>query len=193
MSERSITSPATPELASAGPLARALDALCRGFNHFGTSLIVAAMLLVSADVISRDLFNQPVRGVPEMVGASIVAIVFLQIAHALRSGRMIRSDSLLGVLARRNPKAAHAAEAVFALLGAALFGTIIYAAVPLVLEAIKAGTFIGASGFFTMPIWPVKAVVVIGCVLMTLQYLRLAWDKLRAARSGAAWTGDTPS
>lgn len=181
------------DAAPAGAFGRALDALSRGFNHCGTLLIVAAMLLVSADVLSRDLFNQPVRGVPEMVGASIVAIVFLQIAHALRSGRMIRSDSLLGVLARRNAVLAHASEALFALLGAVLFATIVYAAIPLVLEAIKAGTFIGASGFFTMPIWPVKAVVVIGCVLMTLQYLRLAWDKLRAARSGAAWSGDTPS
>ncbi len=174
-------------------MGRALDALSRGFNHFGTLLIVAAMLLVSADVISRDLFNQPVRGVPEMVGASIVAIVFLQIAHALRSGRMIRSDSLLGVLARRKPGAAHAVEALFALLGAVLFATIVYAAVPLVLEAIKAGTFIGASGFFTMPIWPVKTVVVVGCVLMTLQYLRLAWDKWRMALAGVPWTSDAPS
>lgn len=183
----------TAGAAQSGVFGRTLDALSRGFNHFGTLLIVAAMLLVSADVLSRDLFNQPVRGVPEMVGASIVAIVFLQISHALRSGRMIRSDSLLGVLARRNPGMAHGFEAVFALLGAVLFATIVYSAVPLVHEAIKAGTFIGASGFFTMPIWPVKAVVVIGCVLMTLQYLRLAWDKLQTARTGAPWTGDAPT
>lgn len=190
MSEPDLSRAAPHGPAVSGMPARALDALSRGCNHFGTLLIVAAMLLVSADVISRDVFNQPVRGVPEMVGASIVAIVFLQIAHALRSGRMIRSDSLLAILARRNPRMAHMSEALFALLGAVLFATIVYAAVPLVLEAVKAGTFIGASGFFTMPIWPVKVVVVIGCVLMTLQYLRLALDKWRMACGGSAWTGD---
>jgi TRAP-type mannitol/chloroaromatic compound transport system permease small subunit len=171
---------------------RLLDQVSLGFNHVGTLLIVAAMFLITADVIGRGVFNHPVPGVPEMVGVSIVAIVFLQIANALRAGRMIRSDSLLYALARKHPTSAHFVEAICALLGAVLFAATINAAGPLVIEAYKADTFIGATGFFTMPIWPVKAVVVLGCVLMVLQYLRLAWDKFALAAQHAPWSGDTP-
>jgi TRAP-type mannitol/chloroaromatic compound transport system permease small subunit len=172
-------------------MTRVLDRVSLAFNHFGTLLIVAAMLLVVSDVIGRGM-GSPVRGVPEMVGASIVAIVFLQLGNALRAGRMIRSDSLLHWIGRRGPRAAHAVEALFALAGATLFAAISYAAIPLVREAISAGTFIGVSGYFTMPIWPVKLVVVIGCILAILQYLRLAWEKLAAARQGEPWQGDVP-
>ena len=170
-------------------MTRLLDRITVAFNHLGTALIIIAMLLVVSDVIGRGAGN-PVRGVPEMVGASIVAIVFLQIANALRASRMIRSDSMLHWLGQRNPRAAHLIEALFALAGAVLFGAIIYAAIPLVQAAIQAETFIGISGYFTMPIWPVKLVVVIGCALMILQYLRLAWEKIAAALSRDAWQGD---
>jgi TRAP-type mannitol/chloroaromatic compound transport system permease small subunit len=170
-------------------MTRLLDRISLGFNHAGTLLIVAAMLLVVSDVIGRGM-GSPVRGVPEMVGASIVAIVFLQIANALRAGRMIRSDSMLHWLGRRQPRTAHLIEALFAVTGASFFAAILYAAIPLVREAVNAGTFIGVSGYFTMPIWPVKSVVVIGCLLAILQYLRLAWEKFAAANANEAWHGD---
>ncbi|MSQ20287.1 MAG: TRAP transporter small permease subunit, partial [Betaproteobacteria bacterium] len=171
------------------PIGRALDAISRWLNHAGTLLIVAAMVLITSDVIGRGM-GSPVRGVPEMVGASIIAIVFLQLAHSLRSGRMIRSDSFLVFLGRRRPAYAHALESVFALAGSVLFAATAYAAYPLVIEAIKAETFIGVSGYFTMPIWPVKLVVVVGCVLVLLVYLRLAYDKASQAMACAPWVGD---
>ena len=67
-------------------------------NIAGTLLIVAVMLLVNADVIGRGAFDAPVSGVPEMVSMSIVAIVFLQIAQTFRTGRLTRTELLLGGL-----------------------------------------------------------------------------------------------
>lgn len=127
-----------------------------------------------------------------MVGTSIVAIVFLQISNALRAGRMIRSDSLLYVIGRKRPKIAHGMEAAFAVLGVGFFCAIVYAATPLVVESIKAQTFIGVQGFFTMPIWPVRTIIVTGCLLMAAQYVRLSIDKIGLARAGAPWHGDVP-
>lgn len=168
---------------------RALALVTRICNHAGTLLIVVAMLLVTLDVIGRAL-GSPVRGVPEMVGTAIVAIVFLQVPHALAAGRMIRSDALLQWVARRGPGAAFAIEGVFALVGAVFFGLIIVAAVPLVNEAWKAGTFLGVSGYFTMPVWPVKVVLVAGCVLAAIQYLVLAFERFARVRSGEPWRVD---
>ena len=53
------------------------------------------MLLINSDVLGRNLFNAPVRGVTELVSLSIVGIVFLQLADTLHSGRFTRADVLL--------------------------------------------------------------------------------------------------
>ena len=49
------------------------------------------MVLINIDVFSRYLFNAPVTGVPLVITLSIIAIVFLQLAAALRGGRVTRS------------------------------------------------------------------------------------------------------
>ena len=70
-----------------------------GFVSGAASIwIFCLMLLICADIFGRTIFNSPVQGVAEIVANSIVAIVFLQAAHALMSGRMTRTDLLIGPL-----------------------------------------------------------------------------------------------
>jgi TRAP-type C4-dicarboxylate transport system permease small subunit len=83
-----------------------LDRITMLFNVTGTLLIVALMVLIGADVFGRQAFNAPVSGVPELVSLSIVAIVFLQVPQALRSGRFTRSDSVISLVLKRWPRAA---------------------------------------------------------------------------------------
>jgi C4-dicarboxylate transporter DctM subunit len=83
--------------------------------------IFCLMLLICSDIIGRSFFNSPVQGVSEIVGNSIVAIVFLQISHALMSGRMTRTDIVLGALEESRPFAAGLYRLVFNLAGAACF------------------------------------------------------------------------
>ena len=68
------------------------------------------MLLICADVAMRNLFNAPIAGVAEMVAFSIVGIVFLQLAHTLRTGALTRTDLLLGALEHRAPLSHHGAS-----------------------------------------------------------------------------------
>ena len=82
------------------PLTGGFQRLTRTLNAIGTLWIVALMLLINSDVLGRELFNSPVRGVTELVSLSIVGIVFLQLADTLWSGRMTRADVLLDRLKR---------------------------------------------------------------------------------------------
>lgn len=160
-------------------IARGLDAFTIGLNVVGTLLIVALMILIGADVVGRGAFNAPVSGVPELVTLSIVAIVFLQIPQAMRAGRLTRSDALLGMLQHRAPRAALVLEIVFDLAAIAIVAVIFHATWPLYIEAYGRGTYIGAVGNFTVPVWPAKLVILIGCAMLILQFLA------RVARSGA--------
>ncbi|HKK37359.1 MAG TPA: TRAP transporter small permease subunit [Paracoccaceae bacterium] len=139
-------------------------------NVVGTLLIVAVAVLVNADVIGRAALSAPISGVPEMVSLSIVCIVFLQAAEAARQGRFIRSDALLLRLAARAPRAAAALEALWCGLALWLVAVIGTTTWPLMLRAWERGTFVGAVGDFTAPVWPVKAIIVTGCAALALQF-----------------------
>lgn len=149
---------------------RWLDRLTQVANICGSLLITALVLLISADVLGRNLFNAPISGVPELVTLSIVAIVFLQSPQALKSGRMTRSDALIGFLYSRAPKVAALLETIFDLLAIAIVGVILYATCPIFLRAWERSEFIGAVGDFTAPVWPVKILILIGGALLALQF-----------------------
>src|SRR5688572_14747852 len=89
-------------------------------NAAGVVWIFALMFLIAADITARTLFDDPIAGVTEMVSLSLVASVFLQLAHAVLHGRLMRVEMFLAPLARRAPRAASAWHAWFALLGLGL-------------------------------------------------------------------------
>lgn len=151
-----------------------LDAATQGVNVCGSVLILALMLLIVADVLGRNLFGAPVPGVPEMVTLSIVAIVFLQSPQALRAGRMPRSEALMGTLEKRAPAAARLLADAFDVAGVAVAGIIAWSTWPLFVRAWTRGDYVGALGDFTAPVWPVKAIIVLGSTLMGLQFLARA-------------------
>ena len=56
-------------------------------NAAGVVWVFALMFLICADIAARTLFDDPIAGVTEMVSLSLVACVFLQLAHAVLHGR----------------------------------------------------------------------------------------------------------
>lgn len=172
--------------AGAGPLARPLGAASRAFAASGSLLILAAMLLVDADVLGRELLARPVRGVSELLALLVVTVLFLQLPETLRSGRLARSEVLLGRLARRAPGLAHGLDAAFHLLGAALLGLLAIAVWPALAEAWREGLYVGAAGDFTAPLWPVRLATLLGALLTAALFLAAALERAGRAlgRSG---------
>jgi TRAP-type mannitol/chloroaromatic compound transport system permease small subunit len=150
---------------------RVLDWATQGANVVGTLLIASLVALICIDVIGREAFGVPLKGVPEMVSLSIVAIVFLQVPQALRAGRLTRSDGVIKLLQTNHPRLVNALETLFELLGFAVVATLIYAHWPILMKSIARGDFVGSTGNLTIPTWPVKTMILIGCVLLALQFL----------------------
>ncbi|MBM4332504.1 MAG: TRAP transporter small permease [Deltaproteobacteria bacterium] len=152
-------------------------------NAVGTIWIFALMVLINSDIVGREFFRAPVRGVTELVSLSIVGIVFLQLANTLWVGRFTRAEVLIGRLLRRRPKLGHALQAVFHLTGAALLAIIFYSSLPLFRHAVEIGEYVGAFGDFTAPTWPVRFVLLLGSASTSVTFLFLAWtDACQALR-----------
>ncbi|NMG41888.1 TRAP transporter small permease subunit [Chelativorans sp. ZYF759] len=133
-------------------------------SALGGLLIVMLMCVIGMDILGRALLNRPLRGVAEIASLTIVAIVFLQLPQAIRGGRMLRSDGLLMAIGARAPRAASFLNALNALLLAALLILIFMFGYQPFLQSWRIGEYIGALGDFTAPIWPVRLMILVGCV-----------------------------
>lgn len=162
-----------------GAVDRLVARFTGGLNLCGSLLIVVVMALVGADVLGRDLFDEPISGVTEIVCLSILGIVFLQAPQALRQGRFARSDTLIDFLAERAPRAARVLETVYDCLGAAVFGVILYGTLPLLIDAWVDEEFVGSVGDFTAPVWPVKAAIAIGSAALVANFVLRAIRRWR--------------
>jgi TRAP-type C4-dicarboxylate transport system permease small subunit len=169
---------ATPSIK--GTSLTGLDRVILGMNALGSTWILLLILLVTADAIGRSFFSHPIAGVNEMVQISIVGIVFLQLADAIRNGKLTRADSFLTWLGNRSPSGHNRLNGVFMVLGAVYMGLALWGSFPLLVEAIERNSYLGNEGVFTVAVWPVKAVTVAGLSVCLIEYLRQA---LRAWRT----------
>ena len=183
----------TPAARPAGPVARferAYTALELGMNSVGTFWIFALMFLICADVAGRYLLSAPIKGAAEMVGYSIVTAVFLQMASTLHAGRFTRVEMLIEPLEAKRPAAAHSFDALFNLLGAAVFAVIVWGTWPKLAYAWAADEITGTPGVFTFRIWPFLAVIVFGaavtCGEFALRFVRAV------QRAAGAWRRPAP-
>lgn len=163
----------------------ALSALTGIVSGAASVWIFCLMILICADIIGRSIFNSPVQGVAEIVANSIVAIVFLQAAHALMCGRMTRTDILAGWLEVERPFAGGVMRILFHLAGVAVFALIAQGTWPKLVDAWVEGEFFGAQGVFTAPVWPIKACLFFGASLTALAFAVQAINDVKnVANSG---------
>lgn len=156
-------------------------AITVALNAVGTVLILVMAVAVNADIMGRELFNQPVPGVTEFLGLSIVAVVFLQMANTLREDRHVSNDLILAAVAKRRPRVAAFFYGVFHTIGAVLLGFIVWYVFPIFKENYEGGFYKGTGGVIEIPVWPFMLIVLIGGLATVGQYLILAWREYRKA------------
>jgi hypothetical protein len=161
------------------PLAGRFERVGAAMSALGTVWIFGLLILVNADVIGRDFLGKPVPGVPELLGLSIVGIVYLQLPNTLWAGRFTRAEFLSDVIDRRWPRAGAGVRAFYHALGAVLIGLLLAALWPELTRAWELGDYVGAMGSFTAPTWPVRAIMVVGAAVTVITYLLLLTIDLR--------------
>ncbi len=170
----------------------AFDRFVSGLNGLGTLWIIALLILINADVAGRNFFSAPIDGVIEIIEITLVAIVFLQLGDATRIGRLTRSDGFFNLVLGRFPRVGHVLGALFDFLGALFMFFILYGFWPTLVQAWERDEYVGNEGVFTAPTWPVKLIVIIGCVVTMLLFLGFAWRYVRVLIGGAVSERDAP-
>src|SRR5690606_38614361 len=141
------------------------------------------------------IFDNPIRGVTEIVSLSLVASVFLQIPYAVNRDRLTRARVLLDRLDAGAPGAAHRWRLVMTAIAAVLFAITAIGEWPDMVRALATREFAGVEGQFTIAVWPIKAIVVLGAVVAAIECMRFLGesrpadaraDGVRAAR-GVRW------
>ena len=167
-------------------------------NAAGTIVIFLLVAVMNVDVIARNFFNAPMRGVVEVVIFSLVLIVFLQLPDVVRHNRLTRSDGFLVLIEGRNPKLSDRIGRIIDLTAAVFMALITWTMWPEFVEAIETCHFItppefgpvpsgdflvdlkaafarceyfGTPGIFTAPWWPAKLAIVFSTGLCCLIFL----------------------
>jgi|GEM_PF-24760 len=154
-----------------------------GLNVIGTIWIVAMMLLICADVIARSWFDQPLPRVPEFVGYSIVAIVFLQLPNTLHLRKLTRADAFLDILSIKRPVAGNIFNGVFHISGLVVMALIAFGLIPDAWESFQSGEYFGRQDEIIILVWPFKLITAV-CSIVTaieffLQTIEFIWMAVR--------------
>lgn len=147
-----------------------LRRLTEVMSSIGSVWFFGLVLLICAEVLARELFSAPIRGVTEMAAYSVVGATFLQLANTLYSGRMTRADFFLTFFQRSFPAGTLVLEVIISALGAITMVLLTQAAWPKFLDAYTQAEIVGNPGEFSFQVWPLRLLVIIGSCTTALVF-----------------------
>lgn len=157
--------------ASNWAISRLVGYISGHLSALGTAWIFVLMILICVDVIGLAVFSHPLYGVVELTEQTIVPVVFLQLAYALRRDRLTRADFLFAPLKEKSPFAAGVLDALFLLVGAVIFTALAQVLWKEFGQAWSSGDYMGTRGVFTAPTWPFKLLTAVGALVLAVEFL----------------------
>jgi len=110
----------TAEGSGGAAIDRGLAVLSAISAALASLIIVSMMLLICADIATRNLLSVPIHGVTDYVSYAIVACVYLQLGLTVRHDRLVRASFLSDWLEQRRPGAMLLLQTVFSLAAVAI-------------------------------------------------------------------------
>ena len=148
--------------------------LITALNALSGYVLFFMMLMITVDVTGRYLFASPIPGTLEFTEFLMVFVVFLSLPYVQLKKRHICVE----LVTQRLPiKVADGLAVVTLLVAALFFGLMAWQSW---LSAASSFEYLEASeGLIQIPIYPPKFAIPFGSVIMVIQLLRDASDRLR--------------
>ena len=150
------------------------DIVTRTTNVLSTISAFWALLLAAIflwDIIGREAFNHPFLGTHEIVGNSIVGILFLELPSTIRRGSMLRTVFVFNAVSTAWRRIIECASYT---LGICLFTAIIWGGWGTMITSWATGEIEGA-GAFEVPIAPVRTIIIVFSAICILVYAQLLY------------------
>lgn len=145
-----------------------------GLNVLSAVWLGSIAVLILADVIGREVFGLPIYGTNEMVANSVLSILMLQLPFAILSRNSLRTTIVYAALGKRAKSLVNAFSYFFALL---LFAAIGIGSWPNMIEAWAILEQEG-SGIVTIPVYPIRTLVVVVSMICVLVCSLLIYESL---------------
>ena len=143
-----------------------LGRISSALAYVGAFSLFGMMCLTTADVAGRYLFNAPITGVFELTEFMVLILIFSFLAYTQSNKGHVSVDLLVSLF----PKKIQIYIALFNhSLCLALMGLITYMGFERALELLE---FQEASPNLSVPIYPFVFFLVLGCVVMCIEYVR---------------------
>ncbi|MBI2832407.1 MAG: TRAP transporter small permease [Chloroflexi bacterium] len=144
---------------------RVINRITDVLNHTGNLLVLALMVMVTADVTMRKVLTKPFLGVFEVSGFALGAIIWFGFAYTFREKGHVRMDLLFE---RLSPRSQLAIEVFSSLLALGLMALILWQSI---LAALLAYRINEISTILRLPIGIVRMIVPLGALVVCLQLL----------------------
>lgn len=144
-------------------------------NAMGALWMIVMMLLVTADVIGRSLFNYKFTGVPELIRASVVAVTFLEISYVLLKDKHIRTNV---IQMRLSPRGQEILFMVAFLTGITLFVLLCLSSWGPMWKGWVIHEYEG-EGSLRVPVYPVRSIIFLSSALMAIQFARMTFGSFK--------------
>ena len=155
-------------------------------NGAGVVWTFALTFLICADIFGRTVLGSPIRGVAEIVSLSLVASVFLQLAFTIGQRRLTTVEFLVMRVQARRPRLALDWSAIASIAGLAMCLAIAAGMWPDFVRALRTAEFAGVPGLFSVAVWPIKLIVIVGALAAALACGRCAAADLATRVYGSA-------
>ncbi len=150
------------------------------------AIILAMMLLTTADVVGRYVFNNPVIGTVEVSEFMLLGIVFLSVGYV----QAVRGHIAVEVITSWLPRRTQIGLEIFGhILGLFLYSIITWKTGVQAYNAWSIGDF--SAGVIEFPLWPAKSLIPLGMGILCLRLVSdiphdfAKWLALGAKSSGS--------
>jgi len=144
---------------------RVIRAVSQKFHFLGGMAIIAMTLIMSLDVISRYVLKTSLMDTIEISSMLLGVVVSLALASVTDIGEHIRFSLLTD---RLSAKAQGFAKAVTLIISAALFSLLTWQTSLRAISTLRSGEF---TGSLEIPLWPVRFLFALCCLLTALVLL----------------------
>ncbi len=143
-------------------------------SYLGSAALFLMMLLTTADVTGRYLFNKPILGAFELTEFLVLILIFSFLANAQAAKTHVSVDLLLGRLPKKWQTVVRSLNHAVCL---GLMGLFVWMSA---LRSMELKEYAEASSNLGIPKYPFAAFVVIGFAVLGLEYIR---DLIRMAKA----------
>ena len=143
-------------------------------NTIAAFIVFAIMIIITADVVARTVFNSPFQGVSEVVANSIIILCFLEISYALMKGSLVRTSLVYDKVPVR---AKCIIDFIAAVLGITVFVLLITGSLPNFLNALAINDS-EVAGSVRIPTTPGRFSVLFGSVMIVIEFIFIAIKSL---------------